>query len=138
MQELSRFITILLPDLSMKFTQFQIDPSIFASQWFITLFVYNMPFPFVARVWDLFFLKRWSVVFRISIALLEFVQEGLLQSFDMESILKHLKSISEQIQSNERFIEIIVERAMRLNVDENDARVLGNISQDEPLIVLND
>lgn len=131
MRELTRFIEIVLPEVARKLSHFGIDPSIFASQWFITLFSYNMPFQLVARVWDLFFLRRWSVVFRVSVVLLELVQEELVDANDMEVMLNVLKSIPDRIRSQHQTVDAMIERAMRLNVDEDDARVLGNIANSE-------
>ena len=125
MRELSRFIEIILPDVAAKLSRFSIDPSIFASQWFITLFAYNLPFQLVARIWDLFLLKRWSVIFRVSLVLLSLARKEFAEAEDPETILRLLKSISARIQVED--VNQIIERAMRLNLDEDDARVLGNV-----------
>ena len=122
MTELSRLISILLPGISTKLEQFQVDPSIFASQWFLTIFVYNMPFSLVARVWDLFFVKGWSIVFRVSIVLLELVKVEFEQTDDVESILNIVKSIIAKATNPDK----IIIRALRLNIDESDFRVLGH------------
>ena len=129
MRELARFIEIILPEISTKLQHFMIDPSIFASQWFITLFAYNMPFPLVARVWDLFFLKRWSIIFRVSIALLELIRTELEQAEDIETFLTLLKSISDRVHAQN--VDALLDHAMRLNLDEDDARVLGNVARSE-------
>ena len=137
MQELSRFIAILLPDLSQKLQEFQVDPSIFASQWFLTLFVYNTPFKLVSRIWDIFFVKKWSIIYRVSIALLETIREDFVQSEDMEEILRLLKSISERVDDP----DAIIYRAMELNLDEDDVRVLGNaqyLKEEHNLTIEND
>src|SRR5947209_7515406 len=97
MKELTRFIEMILPDVAQKLTQFSMDPSVFASQWFITLFAYSMPFDLVARVWDLFFLKRWSVIFRISIVLLELAREDFTKAKDIEAMLHVLKSVPDKL-----------------------------------------
>jgi hypothetical protein len=126
MQELLRFIEIALPEVASKLRSLNVDPSVFASQWFITLFSYSMPFALVARIWDLFFLKRWSVAFRVSVALLQLVEKDLLDAEDMEKVVHVLKSIPGRLSTLAE-MNAIVERAMRLNLDEDDARVLGNV-----------
>jgi hypothetical protein len=137
MQELGEFIEMILPEVAAKLTFYAIDPSIFASHWFITLFAYNLPFGFVARIWDLFFLKKWSIVFRVSIALLELVRTEIEQATDIETVLKLLKSISDRIHTLD--VDAVIVRAMRINLDEEDARVLGNIEEldDEAIAELN-
>lgn len=126
MRELTRFMEICLPDVAQKLKQHSITASVFASQWFITLFSYSIPFDMVARIWDLFFLKKWSVIFRMSIVLLELVRPELVAAKDLEATLHVLKLIPEKIRE-ESDLGKIVERAMRLNLDEDDARVLGNV-----------
>lgn len=34
-----------------------VHPTMYASQWFITLFSYSLPFDVVLRIWDIFFLE---------------------------------------------------------------------------------
>lgn len=34
-----------------------VHPTMFASQWFITLFSYSLPFDVVLRIWDIFMLE---------------------------------------------------------------------------------
>lgn len=43
-----------LPKLGEHFSQEMINPSMYASQWFITVFSYSFPFPLALRIWDVF------------------------------------------------------------------------------------
>eukprot|EP00435_Cladocopium_sp_Y103_P037387 s3053_g9.t2 len=43
-----------LPDLSVFFNRFNISAEFYATQWFLTLFAYSLPFPQLLRVWDNF------------------------------------------------------------------------------------
>lgn len=43
-----------LPKLGEHFTQEMINPSMYASQWFITVFSYSFPFHLALRIWDVF------------------------------------------------------------------------------------
>lgn len=43
-----------LPRLGAHFDQEMINPSMYASQWFITVFSYSFPFPLALRIWDVF------------------------------------------------------------------------------------
>lgn len=43
-----------LPKLGEHFSQEMINPSMYASQWFITVFSYSFPFHLALRIWDVF------------------------------------------------------------------------------------
>lgn len=51
-----------------------LHPTMYLTQWFITLFTYNFPFEFVTRVWDMFLYEGWKVIFRVALALLKVSQ----------------------------------------------------------------
>jgi hypothetical protein len=37
----------------------------YASQWFITVFSYSLPFHVVLRIWDIFMLEGLKIVFQV-------------------------------------------------------------------------
>lgn len=123
MQELGRFIDILLPLVAAKLARCDMDCTIFASQWFLTLFVYNMPFEFVARVWDLFFVKSWAAIYRVAVALVDLIADELLldRNSDMESISLVFKSLPSRLELPGA-VSRLLHRAMQLNLDEGDIR----------------
>lgn len=43
-----------MPQLGEHFSEEMINPSMYGSQWFITVFSYSFPFPLVLRIWDIF------------------------------------------------------------------------------------
>ena len=48
-----------------------LHPSMFATEWFLTLFCRSFPFDLVTRVWDIFWLEGFKIVYRVAIALLK-------------------------------------------------------------------
>uniref|UniRef100_K3YNK2 Rab-GAP TBC domain-containing protein n=2 Tax=Setaria italica TaxID=4555 RepID=K3YNK2_SETIT len=55
-----------------------ITPSMYARQWFITVFAYSFLFHLTLRVWDVFLYEGIKVVFQFVLALLRFCHDGLL------------------------------------------------------------
>ena len=56
-QYLSQFEQLVkenLPKLGDHFLREMINPSMYASQWFITVFSYSFPFHLALRIWDVF------------------------------------------------------------------------------------
>lgn len=43
-----------MPKLGQHFLEEMINPNMYASQWFITVFSYSFPFHLTLRVWDVF------------------------------------------------------------------------------------
>ena len=50
-----------------------------------------------------------------------------MSAVDIEAVLTVLKSIPDRLKHGD--MGSVVERAMRLNLDEDDARVLGNVAE---------
>ncbi|XP_064982061.1 uncharacterized protein LOC135648606 isoform X2 [Musa acuminata AAA Group] len=67
-----------LPMLGEHFTQEMVNPSMYASQWFITVFSYSFPFPLALRIWDVFLYEGVKVVFQVGLALLRFCHDDLV------------------------------------------------------------
>ncbi len=99
---------------SSYFRKLNVQPGMYASQWFMTIFSYNFPFSFVVRVWDLFLIESWSIVFRVALVLLLEEQDELLQ-LDFESVLLKLRDIHKNVQTDP-----IISKALKLNVSEHD------------------
>ncbi|KAM3707582.1 hypothetical protein ACJW31_02G035400 [Castanea mollissima] len=63
-----------LPKLGEHFTQEMINPSMYASQWFITVFSYSFPFHLALRIWDVFLYEGVKIVFKVGLAILKYCQ----------------------------------------------------------------
>lgn len=65
-----------LPKVSRYFQRENIEISMFATQWIMTVFSSTFPFELVVRVWDVFLVEGWKVVYRVVIALLSQASSG--------------------------------------------------------------
>lgn len=52
--QLQRLLEMNLPRLHEHLTEQGVEPTMYASQWFMTVCIYNFPFSTVVRVWDIF------------------------------------------------------------------------------------
>lgn len=48
-------------------------------QWFVTLFARVLPAPSVYRIWDIFFVDGWKMVFRVALAITAFIRPHILE-----------------------------------------------------------
>ncbi|ERN05822.1 hypothetical protein AMTR_s00006p00260160 [Amborella trichopoda] len=81
-QYLSQFEQLVkeqLPKLGQHFMQEMINPSMYASQWFITVFTYSFPFPLALRIWDVFLFEGVKIVFKVGLALLRYCENELVK-----------------------------------------------------------
>jgi len=88
-----RLIQDDLPVLYQHFQDSEISVSMFTSRWFVTLFssFETLTMPTVMRLWDIFLMEKWDIVFKTALAVLEHFQEHLL-SLDFEGILSFMNS----------------------------------------------
>mmetsp|Transcript_29084 Transcript_29084/g.40160 ORF Transcript_29084/g.40160 Transcript_29084/m.40160 type:complete len:435 (+) Transcript_29084:32-1336(+) len=83
------------PKLAAHFQQEGVEASMYCSQWFITVFTYSLPLEALLRIWDVFLLEGFKVVYRVGLAILTQAQEHLLTLLfeDLIVVLRNLHQI---------------------------------------------
>ncbi|XP_061046577.1 EVI5-like protein isoform X2 [Eubalaena glacialis] len=81
-----------LPDLNTHFRSQSFHTSMYASSWFLTLFLTTFPLPVATRVFDIFMYEGLEVVFRVGLALLQVNQMELMQ-LDMEGMSQYFQRV---------------------------------------------
>ncbi|NXL26752.1 EVI5 protein, partial [Glaucidium brasilianum] len=66
--------------------------SMYASSWFLTIFLTTFPLPIATRIFDIFMSEGLEIVFRVGLAVLQMNQAELLQ-LDMEGMLQHFQKV---------------------------------------------
>ncbi|CAL5018859.1 unnamed protein product [Urochloa decumbens] len=97
-QYLSQFEKLVMehmPKLGQHFVEEMINPSMYASQWFITVFSYSFPFHLTLRVWDAFLYEGIKVVFQVGLSLLRFCHDDLVK-LPFEKLLHALRNFPEE------------------------------------------
>uniref|UniRef100_A0A8C7H7U8 Ecotropic viral integration site 5 n=1 Tax=Oncorhynchus kisutch TaxID=8019 RepID=A0A8C7H7U8_ONCKI len=99
MYQFEFMIQELLPDLHIHFQAQSFHTSMYASSWFLTIFLTSFPLPVATRIFDIFMLEGLEIVFRVGLAILQLNQAELIQ-LDMEGMLQHFqKVIPHQLES---------------------------------------
>ncbi|XP_056354024.1 ecotropic viral integration site 5 protein homolog isoform X9 [Oenanthe melanoleuca] len=80
-----------LPELYVHFQSQSFHTSMYASSWFLTIFLTTFPLPIATRIFDIFMSEGLEIVFRVGLALLQMNQAELLQ-LDMEGMLQRLRT----------------------------------------------
>ncbi|KAJ3299035.1 hypothetical protein HK104_010050 [Borealophlyctis nickersoniae] len=88
----TEIIRAFLPRLHSHFQDAGITATMYASQWFLTLFTYNFPLPLVFRIFDIIIAEgAVETMLRFSIAILKRNEPALLAEEEFENILDLLK-----------------------------------------------
>ncbi|XP_023975485.1 ecotropic viral integration site 5 protein homolog isoform X4 [Physeter macrocephalus] len=81
-----------LPGLFVHFQSQSFHTSMYASSWFLTIFLTTFPLPIATRIFDIFMSEGLEIVFRVGLALLQMNQAELMQ-LDMEGMLQHFQKV---------------------------------------------
>ncbi|KAG8441250.1 hypothetical protein GDO86_006838 [Hymenochirus boettgeri] len=81
-----------LPELNQHFRSHCFHTSMYASSWFLTLFLTTFPLPIATRVFDIFIYEGLEVIFRVGMALLTVNQTELMQ-LDMEGMSQYFQKV---------------------------------------------
>ncbi|XP_055467536.1 ecotropic viral integration site 5 protein homolog isoform X4 [Psammomys obesus] len=92
MYQFESMIQECLPELFVHFQSQSFHTSMYASSWFLTIFLTTFPLPIATRIFDIFMSEGLEIVFRVGLALLQMNQAELLQ-LDMEGMLQHFQKV---------------------------------------------
>ncbi|XP_038640691.1 ecotropic viral integration site 5 protein homolog isoform X4 [Scyliorhinus canicula] len=84
-----------LPELHVHFRSQSFHTSMYASSWFLTIFLTTFSLPLATRIFDIFMYEGLEIVFRIGMAMLQFNQTELMQ-LDMEGMSQHFQKVIPQ------------------------------------------
>lgn len=81
---MGQFLQEYLPTLQAHLLSYDCTPALFFTEWMMTVFSRSFPFDIVVRIWDIFFLEGWTVVYKVAIALLAHFSQEILALEDDE------------------------------------------------------
>ncbi|KAL9427563.1 hypothetical protein AB3S75_029700 [Citrus x aurantiifolia] len=94
-----------LPKLGEHFTKEMINPSMYASQWFITVFSYSFPFHLALRIWDVFLFEGVKIVFKVGLALLTYCHDDLIK-LPFEKLIHALRNFPEDAMDPDKLLPV--------------------------------
>ncbi|KAI9229009.1 MAG: rab-GTPase-TBC domain-containing protein, partial [Piptocephalis tieghemiana] len=86
---LARLIDLHLPPLGAHLKANDVEPLMYATQWFLTLFTMSLPWSTVLLTWDHFYLSGTKVLFRIALGILQSHRTFLLRQCPSSTELLH-------------------------------------------------
>ncbi|KAL7753191.1 GTPase-activating protein [Sorochytrium milnesiophthora] len=88
--QFDKLLQEMLPAVYQHLAQEGIRPTMYASQWFMTLFAYRFPMELVLRVFDIIFAEGVDALLRFALALMKKNQQTIL-SLEFEPLAEYLK-----------------------------------------------
>lgn len=82
----------------------RVSPTLYASEWFITLFTRLLDFNVLVRIFDVFLLEGFKVIFRFTIAVMKIKQDEIIKTNgDLSSVMNVMKNLFTNIDTKELF-----------------------------------
>jgi len=97
-----KLIAQFLPRLSRHFERENVDITMYATQWLLTMYTSAFPFDIVTRLWDCFLVEGWKVAYRVMLALLDAGASDLMK-LRFEGILGYLKELPNIVECDALF-----------------------------------
>ncbi|KAL6079071.1 Rab-GAP TBC domain-containing protein [Balamuthia mandrillaris] len=108
---LERLLQHYLPDIAHHLEKENAVCSMYSTQWFITVFTYNMPFSIVLRMWDVFLFEGYGATFIFALSLIKMFANQLRKK-SFESLLRFLKFDPEE--DSEPFPKVDPEKLIKV------------------------
>lgn len=90
----------------------EIDPVLYMFEWFMCLFVRNLPWATVLRLWDMFLCEGIVVIFKAAIVILGATLTSDHKKLDQHEVLQLLKNVPEpELQES-----VFIPRVLKLNL----------------------
>jgi len=114
MYQLTRLVAETHPSLYRQLDRLEVDPSLYATPWFLTLFAAHFPLGFVARVFDLIFLEGAAAIIKVGVCLMVECEEQITACTSLEEVMTVLKVSLPALEPNR--LEDVVRQAASLNI----------------------
>jgi hypothetical protein len=100
-----------IPLLYEHFRKHSVHPSMYACQWFISIFSVNFKFDILVRIFDVFLLEGEKILYRFALAILKLNEERLLKAKAFENIMALFKGMYEHITADD-----LINRAFKFSI----------------------
>jgi len=90
MNTLNALMKANTPKVLVVLDEHGIPPITYVPQFFMTGFLYNLPFDVVVRIWDSFWLRRFDFFYAVAVSIFKISQPVILK-FEMEEMMNFLK-----------------------------------------------
>ena len=105
-----------MPKIYKKLVEKEAYPTMYASQWFFTLYTNCLPFEIIVRIFDCYLLEGEKIIYRAALAILKLNEDDLLKAKHFESFMENLRNCTNKIKDVEEFLKT----AFKFSFSRND------------------
>ena len=91
--EFDSYFQNLYPKLYKHFNKYEIFNEIWIGKWFQTLFTLSLPFNELCIIWDNLIIRGFNFIIYISLAIIDYIEEDLLELKDSSDIISYLQNV---------------------------------------------
>ena len=102
------FIEEYLPKIAKHLNNINVEPVLFAVQWFLCIFSYNLPVESVIRVWDVFFCEGHKFLFSLGLAVLKIYRKKIFSFDSFNFAAEFLGTMSNNLKDFDLLIETAI------------------------------
>ena len=95
-----------MPKIYKKLVEKEAYPTMYASQWFFTLFTNCLPFELLVRIFDCYLLEGEKIIYRVALAILKVNEQQLLNSKHFEDFMENLRNCTKNTKDVQSFLNI--------------------------------
>ena len=136
---LLRLQKIFIPKVYQALKKSEIIPTLYAAEWFITLFSRDLPFDVLVRIFDVFFLEGFKVIYRFALAFLKIKEKEIIKASEEDGdIMSIIKGIFKDIEPQKLFSTAFGFSLSRTTIEkfESEYEIAKDDSQNEFIYML--
>jgi hypothetical protein len=88
-----------LPKIHKHLKTLQVDTDYFLPKWIMTIFCIDFNNDFVLKIWDLFLLSGWTIVYQIALSIFKVEAKKILRIMSLEQFMVFIAAVPEQTHS---------------------------------------
>jgi hypothetical protein len=116
--KLLRLMKKHIPKIYERFKKYGLCPSMYATQWFISLFSVNFKFETLVRIFDVFLLEGDKILYRFALAVLKLNEKKILKTNNFEDLMGMVKGFYDELE-----VETLMKCAFSFSISRKQLRV---------------
>jgi len=101
-----------VPKIAKHLSAIGISTIFYATKWFLLVFLDAFPFPILVRIWDLFLLIGYDVVYTVGIRMMKKFQKRIL-SLEMDQVMAYFKTWESLVVDPDVLIAYLMKRRIK-------------------------
>jgi hypothetical protein len=110
-----KLVEKFMPKIYKKLIEKEAYPTMYASQWFFTLYTNCLPFELLVRIFDCYLLEGEKIIYRTALAIMKVNENELLNAKHFEDFMENLRNCTRNIKDIDQFLKIAFDFSLSRN-----------------------